>query len=146
MGPSGAGKSTLMDVLAMRKSTGHVLGAVLVDGAPANSTWLRRTAYVPQQDNFIPVMTAHEVGGWGWGWEGWGGIIPVMTAHELGGGGKGGGAVPHGPGHDGARGGLEGALAGQGKGRQEVWGRAGAAAGRGRPRAAGAGASWLTST
>jgi ABC-type multidrug transport system ATPase subunit len=62
MGPSGAGKSTLMDILAMRKSTGHVLGAVLVDGALANSTWLRRTTYVPQRDNFVPVMTAHEVG------------------------------------------------------------------------------------
>lgn len=28
IGPSGAGKSTLMDILAARKSTGHVSGEV----------------------------------------------------------------------------------------------------------------------
>ena len=62
MGPSGAGKSTLMDILAQRKSTGHLGGAVLVDGLPAGAAFIRRAAYVPQFDNFVPVMTALEVG------------------------------------------------------------------------------------
>jgi ABC-type multidrug transport system ATPase subunit len=61
MGPSGAGKSTLMDMLAQRKSTGQLEGVVLVNGAPAAPSFVRQCAYVPQFDNFVPVMTAHEV-------------------------------------------------------------------------------------
>jgi ABC-type lipoprotein export system ATPase subunit len=61
LGPSGAGKSTLMDMLAQRKSTGQLGGTVLVDGLPADSSFIRRTAYVPQHDNFVPVMTTLEV-------------------------------------------------------------------------------------
>jgi len=60
MGPSGAGKSTLMDILAQRKSTGHLGGALLVDGKRADATYIRKTAYVPQEDNFVPVMTLLE--------------------------------------------------------------------------------------
>lgn len=62
LGPSGAGKSTLMDMLAQRKSTGALGGAVLVDGLPADGSFIRRTAYVPQYDNFVPLMTTQEVG------------------------------------------------------------------------------------
>ena len=61
LGPSGAGKSTLMDMLAQRKSTGALTGAVLVDGMPADGSFIRRTAYVPQYDNFVPVMATREV-------------------------------------------------------------------------------------
>jgi ABC-type lipoprotein export system ATPase subunit len=61
LGPSGAGKSTLMDMLAQRKSTGQLSGTVLVDGLPAESSFIRSTAYVPQNDNFVPVMTTLEV-------------------------------------------------------------------------------------
>lgn len=61
LGPSGAGKSTLMDMLAQRKSMGALSGAVLVDGAPADGSFIRRTAYVPQYDNFVPVMSTREV-------------------------------------------------------------------------------------
>jgi ABC-type uncharacterized transport system ATPase subunit len=49
MGPSGAGKSTLMDILAGRKSVGHLTGEVLVNGAPQHKkTFTRQTAYIPQ--------------------------------------------------------------------------------------------------
>ncbi|KIY99385.1 hypothetical protein MNEG_8579, partial [Monoraphidium neglectum] len=61
LGPSGAGKSTLMDILAQRKSTGNLGGSMLVDGMPATGSYIRRTAYVPQNDNFVPVMTTVEV-------------------------------------------------------------------------------------
>jgi ABC-type multidrug transport system ATPase subunit len=48
MGPSGAGKSTFMDILAMRKSVGHLSGRLLLSGRPANTSFIRKTAYVPQ--------------------------------------------------------------------------------------------------
>lgn len=48
MGPSGAGKSTLMDILAQRKSVGNLSGFLLVNGEPATSGFVRKTAYVPQ--------------------------------------------------------------------------------------------------
>jgi len=50
-----------MDMLAQRKSTGNLGGVVLVDGLPADGSFIRRTAYVPQHDNFVPVMTTKEV-------------------------------------------------------------------------------------
>lgn len=61
MGPSGAGKSTLMDMLAQRKSTGCLGGVLLVNGIPAGQGFIGMCAYVPQHDNFVPVMTALEV-------------------------------------------------------------------------------------
>ena len=61
LGPSGAGKSTLMDILAQRKSTGELTGALLANGAPPGADFVRMCAYVPQYDNFVPVMTAGEV-------------------------------------------------------------------------------------
>ena len=48
MGPSGAGKSTFMDILAMRKSVGHLTGQLLLNGQPATKNFIRKTAYVPQ--------------------------------------------------------------------------------------------------
>jgi ATP-binding cassette subfamily G (WHITE) protein 2 len=61
LGPSGAGKSTLMDILAQRKSVGALTGQLLVGGRPAGRAFMRRTAYVPQDDNFVPTMTAMEI-------------------------------------------------------------------------------------
>jgi ATP-binding cassette, subfamily G (WHITE), member 2 len=63
LGPSGAGKSTLMDILAMRKSMGTLTGQLLVNGRPATKSFIRRTAYVPQEDNFVPTMTTGETMG-----------------------------------------------------------------------------------
>ena len=48
-------------MLAQRKSTGVLSGVLLVDGLPADGSFIRRTAYVPQYDNFVPLMTTHEV-------------------------------------------------------------------------------------
>jgi ABC-type multidrug transport system ATPase subunit len=61
LGPSGAGKSTFMDILALRKSVGTLSGRLLVNGARATKRFIKQTAYVPQEDNFVPTMTAWEV-------------------------------------------------------------------------------------
>lgn len=61
LGPSGAGKSTFMDILAMRKSVGNLSGRLLVNGCRAGKRFIRKTAYVPQEDNFVPTMTTWEV-------------------------------------------------------------------------------------
>ena len=51
-----------MDMLARRKSTGRLTGELLANGRPADARrYVRMTAYVPQHDNFVPVMTALEV-------------------------------------------------------------------------------------
>ena len=60
LGPSGAGKSTLMDILAQRKCVGALSGRLLVGGRPVARGFVRRTAYVPQDDNFVPTMTTME--------------------------------------------------------------------------------------
>jgi len=60
MGPSGAGKSTFMDCLALRKSVGELSGQLLLNGQPATKSFIRKTAYVPQDDNFVPTMTTWE--------------------------------------------------------------------------------------
>ena len=61
LGPSGAGKSTFMDILAMRKSVGTLSGRLLVNGSRASKRFIKKTAYVPQEDNFVPTMTTWEV-------------------------------------------------------------------------------------
>jgi ABC-type multidrug transport system fused ATPase/permease subunit len=61
LGPSGAGKSTFMDILALRKSIGNLSGRLLVNGARASKKFIKKTAYVPQDDNFVPTMTTWEV-------------------------------------------------------------------------------------
>ncbi|GBF96283.1 ABC transporter G family [Raphidocelis subcapitata] len=61
LGPSGAGKSTFMDILALRKSVGNLTGRLLVNGVRATRRFVRKTSYVPQEDNFVPTMTTWEV-------------------------------------------------------------------------------------
>lgn len=48
---SGAGKTTLMDVIAMRKSSGVVIGEILVNGFQQEKDTFRRVSgYVEQFD------------------------------------------------------------------------------------------------
>jgi len=44
----------------MRKSMGTLTGQLLVNGRPATKAFIRKTAYVPQEDNFVPTMTTGE--------------------------------------------------------------------------------------
>ena len=60
LGPSGAGKSTLLDVLAGRKSTGRLGGGVRMNGRPCGTLFKRISAYVAQEDVFVPTMTSWE--------------------------------------------------------------------------------------
>lgn len=60
MGPSGSGKSTLLDMLAGRKTVGHLAGAVRVNGRPRGSRFRFISSYVPQDDNLVPQMTVLE--------------------------------------------------------------------------------------
>eukprot|EP01133_Synstelium_polycarpum_P007883 gene7883-9254_t len=60
MGPSGAGKSTLLDVLADRKTGGHISGDILVNGKPRGPSFIRSSAYVEQQDILPPMQTVRE--------------------------------------------------------------------------------------
>jgi ABC-type multidrug transport system ATPase subunit/ABC-type multidrug transport system permease subunit len=56
MGASGAGKSTLLDVLAQRKSTGTVTGAITYNG----STEMTSSAYVMQDNVHMGILTVRE--------------------------------------------------------------------------------------
>ena len=59
VGPSGAGKSTLLDILAARTSPTH--GVLLLNSAPLNpSTFRKLSAYVPQHDACLPLLTVSE--------------------------------------------------------------------------------------
>lgn len=59
VGPSGAGKSTLLDILAAR--TAATSGALLLNSAPLNpSTYRKLSAYVPQHDACLPLLTVAE--------------------------------------------------------------------------------------
>jgi len=61
MGPSGCGKSTLLDILAMRKSSGRVTGSVRVNGLDRRRGHFNRvSAYVAQEDTFLPTLTVEE--------------------------------------------------------------------------------------
>ncbi|CAK0748752.1 hypothetical protein CVIRNUC_001857 [Coccomyxa viridis] len=61
MGVSGAGKTTLMDVLAGRKTGGHVRGTITVDGHPKDqATFNRVSGYVEQFDIHSPASTVKE--------------------------------------------------------------------------------------
>ncbi|KAK9900991.1 hypothetical protein WJX75_009850 [Coccomyxa subellipsoidea] len=60
IGPSGAGKSTLLDALAAR-SAETVKGTVCIDGVPATAAKRSaESAYIPQEDHFIPSLTCFE--------------------------------------------------------------------------------------
>nr|GME13326.1 ABC transporter G family member 8-like [Ipomoea batatas] len=59
VGPSGAGKSTLLDILAARTSPSS--GALLLNAAPLNPSSFRKlSAYVPQHDACLPLLTVSE--------------------------------------------------------------------------------------
>eukprot|EP00884_Botryococcus_braunii_P011338 jgi/Botrbrau1/20204/Bobra.31_1s0001.1 len=60
VGPSGAGKSTLLDILAQRKSAGNLTGQVWMNGKPLGQKFKRVSAYVSQEDVFVPTMSAWE--------------------------------------------------------------------------------------
>ena len=61
MGSSGAGKTTLLDVLAGRKNTGTIKGAISVNGSPKEEKSFRKVmAYVEQFDSLSPNDTARE--------------------------------------------------------------------------------------
>ncbi|KAG7358645.1 ABC-2 type transporter [Nitzschia inconspicua] len=61
MGESGAGKTTLMDVIALRKNTGSVVGSVFLNGWPQDPTSFRRcSGYVEQFDVQSPELTVLE--------------------------------------------------------------------------------------
>ncbi|KVI04686.1 AAA+ ATPase domain-containing protein [Cynara cardunculus var. scolymus] len=59
VGPSGAGKSTLLDILAAR--TAPTTGTLLLNAAPLTpSSYRKLSAYVPQHDSCLPVLTVSE--------------------------------------------------------------------------------------
>ncbi|PIM98954.1 Transporter, ABC superfamily (Breast cancer resistance protein) [Handroanthus impetiginosus] len=59
VGPSGAGKSTLLDILAARTAT--TSGALLLNSCPFNPSVFRKlSAYVPQHDACLPLLTVSE--------------------------------------------------------------------------------------
>jgi ATP-binding cassette subfamily G (WHITE) protein 2 (PDR) len=60
MGVSGAGKTTLLNVLAQRVSIGVITGDMLVNGAPLNASFQRKTGYVQQQDLHLHTSTVRE--------------------------------------------------------------------------------------
>ncbi|PKA54463.1 ABC transporter G family member 8 [Apostasia shenzhenica] len=58
-GPSGAGKSTLLDILASRLLP--TSGSLLLNSSPLHRPSFRRlSAYLPQQDSFLPLLTVFE--------------------------------------------------------------------------------------
>ncbi|CAL1371077.1 unnamed protein product [Linum trigynum] len=60
VGPSGAGKSTLLDILAAR--TSPTAGSLLLNSTPItnSSTFRKLSAYLPQHDAFLPLLTVAE--------------------------------------------------------------------------------------
>ncbi|KAL0400669.1 UNVERIFIED_CONTAM: ABC transporter G family member 8 [Sesamum latifolium] len=59
VGPSGAGKSTLLDILAAR--TAPTSGTLLLNSAPlVPSVFRKLSAYVPQHDACLPLLTVAE--------------------------------------------------------------------------------------
>lgn len=61
MGVSGAGKTTLMDVLAGRKTGGHIEGTITISGYPKKQdTFARISGYCEQNDIHSPHVTVYE--------------------------------------------------------------------------------------
>ncbi|KAI3830813.1 hypothetical protein MKW92_006041 [Papaver armeniacum] len=61
MGVSGAGKTTLMDVLAGRKTGGHIDGNIMISGYPKKQeTFARISGYCEQNDIHSPHVTVYE--------------------------------------------------------------------------------------
>lgn len=60
MGESGAGKTTLLNCLSQRITMGVVTGDMLVNGGALDSSFVRRTGYVQQQDIHLAQATVRE--------------------------------------------------------------------------------------
>lgn len=62
MGTSGAGKTTLLDVLAKRKTYGHIEGTVLYNGKQIDKTHLETNiaGYVRQDDYHLAQLTVQQ--------------------------------------------------------------------------------------
>lgn len=61
MGVSGAGKTTLIDVLAGRKTCGHIEGDIRISGFPkVQETFARILGYCEQNDIHSSQLTVHE--------------------------------------------------------------------------------------
>ncbi|XP_074564313.1 ABC transporter G family member 45-like [Curcuma longa] len=61
MGVTGAGKTTLLDVLAGRKTVGHVEGSIKISGYPKKQeTFTRISGYCEQSDTQSPCLTVLE--------------------------------------------------------------------------------------
>jgi len=61
MGISGAGKTTLLDVLAGRKTGGHIEGSIKISGYPKKQeTFARISGYCEQNDIHSPHVTVYE--------------------------------------------------------------------------------------
>lgn len=60
MGESGAGKTTLLNCLSQRINMGVVTGEMLVNGGALDSSFVRRTGYVQQQDIHLAQATVRE--------------------------------------------------------------------------------------
>ncbi|XXG63718.1 hypothetical protein AAC387_Pa05g1841 [Persea americana] len=61
MGVSGAGKTTLMDVMAGRKTSGYIEGAITISGYPKKQeTFARISGYCEQNDIHSPHVTVYE--------------------------------------------------------------------------------------
>ena len=75
MGPSGAGKSTLLDIISGRKSTGHLSGHITCNGHRLDHRFKRLSAYVPQEDMFVPVSCL--------GFRVWGLGLITCSRHRL---------------------------------------------------------------
>ena len=58
MGPSGAGKTTLLNCLSGGSSA--FTGSIRLNGQPWNNTLKRCSAYVQQDDLFLPQLTVYE--------------------------------------------------------------------------------------
>jgi len=62
MGPSGSGKTTLLDVLAGRKNSGEVSGAVTYNGkSPRPSSYRRLVGYVEQFDTLVGELSVEQM-------------------------------------------------------------------------------------
>lgn len=60
MGESGAGKTTLLNCLSQRTTMGVVTGDMMVNGGALDSSFVRRTGYVQQQDIHLAQATVRE--------------------------------------------------------------------------------------
>eukprot|EP00246_Nothoceros_aenigmaticus_P014386 TRINITY_DN5430_c0_g1_i1.p1 TRINITY_DN5430_c0_g1~~TRINITY_DN5430_c0_g1_i1.p1 ORF type:complete len:704 (+),score=97.37 TRINITY_DN5430_c0_g1_i1:271-2382(+) len=60
MGPSGSGKTTFLDSIAGRIQRQSLQGAILVNGHPVDSSFMKVSQYVQQDDALFPLLTTTE--------------------------------------------------------------------------------------